>query len=315
MVTRAINPLLPKGIPPLDGLHAGASIRGAGMNISEPQAGHGIGPRSSTLFVCGFVIAAICALCGLGGGVFAVPLLHYGFRFPLKRAVATVLCLVWCVAIASTAAELLHTENALRLDVVGLLAGGVLVGTRLGYEAVKRLPVARMKVVFCGLFILMGLRLMFEAGGAPVGEGPPVPDLMGLRLGLPEALWVVAIGVAAGILVPMLGIGGGLVMVPALALALPELGFLGARAASLATAVVSSTRSLLLYRSSGLVDWRVGRAFGAGAGLGAILGVQWVHFESVARFGRSALAVILLAAAVRFGLDGLRSGAKRAISG
>ncbi len=241
-------------------------------------------------------------MCGIGGGAFAVPVLHYLFGVPLKRAVATVLCLVWCVSISSTATEALHSSSALNLEVVACLVAGVLAGTRLGFELIKRLNVQRLKLLFCVLFIGLGVHAALNGGAAPVNA-----DTEGFELAVSQVWVVVAIGLLAGILVPMLGIGGGLVMVPALDLVLPGIGFLGARAASLATAVVSSSRSLLLYRKTGWVDWRVGRWFGAGAAAGAVLGVQLVHLEGVASVGRSGLGGILLFAALRFGLDSWRA--------
>ena len=39
-------------------------------------------------------IAFVGAMCGIGGGLFTVPLLHFGVRLPLKQAVATALVLV-----------------------------------------------------------------------------------------------------------------------------------------------------------------------------------------------------------------------------
>ena len=265
---------------------------------SASQPGGGQTPPRAILVGLGLLVASLCSMCGIGGGVFAVPILHYLYGMPLKRAVATVLCLVWCVALSSTVTETLHPEPALNLRVVAYLVGGVLVGTRVGFELAKRLPVLRLKFVFCILFAAMGLRLVVS--GTPVPE-PSVTG--GFELALSQVWIVVVIGFGAGILVPMLGIGGGLVMVPALDLALPGLGFLGARAASLATAIVSSSRSLLLYRKSGLVDWRVGGWFGLGAAVGAMLGVQAVHLEDVTAVGRSGLGIILLFAASRFGLD------------
>jgi uncharacterized membrane protein YfcA len=250
----------------------------------------------------GLLVASLCSMCGIGGGVFAVPILHYIYGIPLKRAVATVLCLVWCVSMSSTVTEAVHPDSALNLKVVAFLITGVFFGTRIGFELAKRLPVLRLKFIFCLLFAAMGLRLAMDGSPDPVASG-----LGGFELAYSRAWVVVIIGIGAGILVPMLGIGGGLVMVPALDMALPGLGFLGARAASLATAIVGSSRSLLLYRKSGLVDWRVGGWFGFGAAVGAILGVQAVHFEAVTAVGRSGLGAVLLFAALRFGIDSWRA--------
>ncbi|MDP6937768.1 MAG: sulfite exporter TauE/SafE family protein [Planctomycetota bacterium] len=265
-------------------------------SASQPDVGQS--PSSVILVGLGLMVASVCSMCGVGGGVFAVPILHYLYGMPLKRAVATVLCLVWCVALSSTASEALHQENALNLKVVAALVGGVLVGTRLGFELAKRLPVLRLKFIFCILFAAIGLS--FAVGGAPSPELSVTGDF---ELALSQVWMVVVIGVGAGVLVPILGIGGGLVMVPALDMALPGLGFLGARSASLATAIVGSSRSLLLYRKGGLVDWRVGGWFGLGAALGSVLGVQAVHLEGATELGRTGLGIILLCASLRFGFD------------
>jgi len=64
---------------------------------SAPQPGVGQAPSRAILVGLGLMVALLCSMCGIGGGVFAVPILHYLYGIPLKRAVATVLCLVWCV--------------------------------------------------------------------------------------------------------------------------------------------------------------------------------------------------------------------------
>ena len=253
------------------------------------------------LMTVGAAIAAVSAMCGIGGGIFAVPVLHYVFGVPLKRAVATALCLVWFVATSSTVTELLHEDGALYGEVVGLLICGVLVGTQLGYELAKRVPTHALKGVFCVLLLGAGVRILAQSGGF---EAPPAEEL---HLGLRGALTVAAIGVGAGVIVPLLGVGGGLVVVPALLVGLPEVGLLGARAASLAAAVVSSSRSLWLYRDDEMVDWRTGLWFGAGAAIGGAVGVLLVHREGGASTGKVLLGAVLVFAAARFGWDLVRS--------
>lgn len=253
------------------------------------------------LMTVGAVIAAVSAMCGIGGGIFAVPVLHYVFGVPLKRAVATALCLVWFVASSSTVTELLHEDGALFGEVIVLLVGGVLVGTQLGYELAKRVPTRTLKGVFCGLLLFAGVRILDQSGGF---EPPPAEDL---HLGVRGAFTVAGIGLGAGVVVPLLGVGGGLVVVPALLAGLPEIGLLGARATSLAAAVVSSSRSLWLYHKDEMVDWRTGLWFGVGAAVGGAFGVFLVHREGGASTGKVLLGTVLVFAAVRFGWDLVRS--------
>ena len=254
--------------------------------------------------LAGAVIAAVAATCGIGGGLFAVPILHYLFRVPLQVSVATALCLVWCVATAATVSEALHPAGALFPVVVVALVAGSLVGAQIGFAVAIRLKTRALKVVFCVALFAVGAKIVAMSGGAA-----PPPDA-GYRPDLVGGVTVVGIGLLAGILVPLLGVGGGLIVVPGLLLLVPDVGFLGARAASLGTAVVSASRSLWLYHGRGLVDWRMGSWFGLGGALGAVVGVQLVHRRGAAEIGQVLLGVVLLFAAARFGWDVVKGRAE-----
>ncbi len=264
------------------------------------------GRARALLPLAGFAIAAVSAMCGIGGGLFAVPILHYLFHLSLARSVATALCLVWCVALSSTVSELLHPGGAILWTVVGVLVITSLAGTQVGYRAARTIPTRGLKALFCVALLSVGIRVLVGSGGA--ASAP----LEGFELEPASLLAVAAIGFFAGVVVPLLGVGGGLVVVPALLLCLPEAGFLGARAAALATAVVSASRSLWLYQRDGLIDWKAGGFFGVGAVVGAAVGVALVHLPGAATVGQAILGVALLMAAVRFGMDVRRGGTKDA---
>ncbi len=91
---------------------------------------------------------------------------------------------------------------------------------------------------------------------------------------------LLAAGVVAGIVAGLFGVGGGVVIVPALALVLSALGFEGtgmhvAVGTSLATIVFTSIRSLLAHNRRGAVDWRVLRDWSPWIAVGA-LGGAWL---------------------------------------
>lgn len=253
--------------------------------------------RTWLLVPGGALIAAVSAMCGIGGGIFAVPILHYVFGVPLKRSVATALCLVWCVALSSTVTEFFHEESALYWNVISLVVGGVLVGTQIGYEIAKRLPTRGLKAIFCVVLLAVGGNILASSGGAE----PTAAEA--ISMDTTRALQVAGIGLGAGIVVPLLGVGGGLIVVPALLFGLPEVGLLGARATSLAAAVVSSSRSLWLYHEDKMVEWGTGIRFGLGASVGGAAGVHLVHRPGGAAIGKVLLGVVLIFAAARFGWD------------
>jgi len=90
---------------------------------------------------------------------------------------------------------------------------------------------------------------------------------------------ILAIGAFAGVIAGLLGVGGGIVLVPAFFFAFDGLGYATpdlmqiCLATSLATIVVTSVRSVLAHHRRGAVDWDILRGWGGGAALGAILGV------------------------------------------
>lgn len=253
--------------------------------------------RAGLLLLAGAAIAFVGALCGIGGGLFAVPMLHYLFRLDLRASVATSLCLVAATAWSSTATELLRPDSALVLSVVLPLALGALAGAQLGYRISKRLDERRLKAVFAAVLLLAGARMLLldsiPAGPTEVAGGSP------LVLGALAAL----IGAGAGTVAPLLGIGGGLVVVPALMFTMPGLGALAVRAASLGVACVTSARSIQLYAGEGIIRPALGLPIALGALVGASLGVHTVHLPGMSEVGQRVMGGILVLTALRFARD------------
>lgn len=96
---------------------------------------------------------------------------------------------------------------------------------------------------------------------------------------LPMLLLILAIGALAGVIAGLLGVGGGIVLVPAFFFAFEGLGYDTeglmqiCLATSLATIVVTSVRSVVGHHKKGAVDWDILRAWGPGIAIGAALGV------------------------------------------
>jgi uncharacterized protein len=96
---------------------------------------------------------------------------------------------------------------------------------------------------------------------------------------LPLAALLVAIGGVAGIIAGLLGVGGGIVLVPAFLHAFTALGYDGPMimqvclATSLATIVFTSVRSVRGHTAKGAVDWSILRGWAPGIAAGSVLGV------------------------------------------
>ncbi len=100
-----------------------------------------------------------------------------------------------------------------------------------------------------------------------------------LSLLFPMLGLLLVIGAVAGVLAGLLGVGGGIVLVPAFFYAFSGLGYGGpwlmqmCLATSLATIVVTSLRSVLSHNKKGAVDWSILRSWAPGIAIGAVLGV------------------------------------------
>ncbi len=104
----------------------------------------------------------------------------------------------------------------------------------------------------------------------------PIPEM---DLLLPMLAMLLAIGAFAGVIAGLLGVGGGIVLVPAFFYAFTYLGYAGPQlmqiclATSLATIVVTSLRSVAAHNRKGAVDWATLRGWAPGIAVGAIMGV------------------------------------------
>lgn len=103
-----------------------------------------------------------------------------------------------------------------------------------------------------------------------------MPDTMLL---IQMVILLIVIGGLAGVLAGLLGVGGGIVLVPAFFYAFQTLGYDGPQlmqvclATSLATIIVTSLRSVLSHNKKGAVDWTILRGWGLGIAIGSIIGV------------------------------------------
>jgi uncharacterized membrane protein YfcA len=100
----------------------------------------------------------------------------------------------------------------------------------------------------------------------------------GLNTLITMGVLLLAVGAFAGVLAGLLGVGGGIILVPAFFYVFNALGYPDFQlmqvclATSLATIIVTSIRSVMAHNKKGAVDWEILRSWALGIVLGAVVG-------------------------------------------
>ncbi len=241
-------------------------------------------PRALTL---GLAAGVMAGLFGVGGGIVLVPglvLLGIGQH----RAHATSLAAI--IVTAPAALLPFAAEGAVSWPAAAALAAGALAGAVGGADAMKRIPAGRLRLVFGIFMVLVAVRLVLPGGGGDAAA-PAVALGVGAVVGLGLT------GVATGLLSALLGVGGGVVMVPAMVVGF---GFSQHVAEGTSLAVIVPTAVVGAWRHSrnGYTLWRVGLTVGGGGIAGGLAGGTLAQ-QLPADVLQGAFAILLVVAGVR----------------
>ena len=156
-----------------------------------------------TVVLVGIAAGFLSGMFGVGGGILIVPGLVLVAKMDQRIAHGTSLAAVLPISAASLVTYWSHDHVDWRVGMC--LAAGALVGAVLGTKLLHVLPHRTLAIAFAGILLVTAIRLFL-----PIESG--VREV--LTVGHIVAL--VAIGVATGILAGLLGVGGGVIMVPAM---------------------------------------------------------------------------------------------------
>lgn len=173
------------------------------------------------------VAAVLGSMLGLGGGVFLVPILTLFFGVDQKIAIGASAVAVVTNSVVGSSVHLRSRFTNLRLGMLlqVMTAAGAIAGALVGVNADPAVVYGVFGAVLVYAALSMGMRRAEQSGVVP--EGTPDP----LRLGavfpdpalardvayVPRRMPLgVGISVGAGVLSGMLGVGGGVVLVPAM---------------------------------------------------------------------------------------------------
>jgi hypothetical protein len=235
----------------------------------------------------GLIAGLLAGLFGVGGGLLVVPGLVFFLRMEQRLAHGTSLASIVVVSAAAAAGYLL--DDAVDWTVAGLLLAGSAGGAVVGTHALQRLPRRVLRVGFSLLLLAAAARLfLFLTVPPPTGRGDVDVWL---------ALALVGIGIGSGIVAGLLGVGGGIITVPALVilLSMPDVVAKGTSLlVILPTAAVGTAANVLRGNANLVVGGVVGLAGAGSAFGGALLALRLDPEISAVLF-----AVLLLAVAAQ----------------
>jgi uncharacterized membrane protein YfcA len=243
----------------------------------------------------GFVAGIAGGLFGVGGGIVLIPILTGAFRLTQHEAHGTSLAVIGATALASIVVYGLHSNVA--WGTAALVAVASLFTARYGARLAKRTSARGLARVFAVFLVLVALRLLWKApaGGAAILP----PGLLGAGVNL-------ALGSAVGVLSGFMGVGGGILAVPAFTLLL-GMTQQAAQGTSLAVILVAAPAGAIEHARHGNVVGRLVPWLAVGAACGgplASLLAQRVPHEALTR----AFAAFLLLNAVHIWLRATRVG-------
>jgi hypothetical protein len=228
------------------------------------------------------------ALLGLGGGILIVPLLTLGFGLGFREAVAVSLLAVITTSSASAAIYLARGAANLRLGMTLELmtALGALIGGLVAFALDERLLAGLFAILLAYVAVSMARRRDAVPGGfavTPAGApldppphgsyvatlGGPGYEVHRLPLGL-------ALSAFAGVQSALLGVGGGIIKVPAMHLVM-GVPLRVATATSNLTIGVTASASAVLYLLRGALDPYVAGPVVAGVFIGATIASRLAH--------------------------------------
>jgi uncharacterized membrane protein YfcA len=220
-------------------------------------------PLARTIIV-GLVAGFLSGLFGVGGGILIVPALVIVLKFDQRLAHGTSLAAVLPIALSSMTSYAVADKIDWRVAL--FLAIGALAGAVLGTHFLHKLPHDVLALGFSILLVATAVRMLVDNSEA-TGRG---------AISVLGAIVLVGVGFATGILAGLLGVGGGIILVPAMVIGV-----------GIPAAIAKGTSLAVIVPTSIMGTWRNRKKRNADLYTAAILGVAGI----VSAYAAGALSV------------------------
>lgn len=246
-----------------------------------------------TLIAAGIGLASGLAsgAFGIGGALLSTPGIRWALDAPALVAVGTTLPVIIPTAITGLFAYVRGGFVDRRFAAVAALSGGTF--AVLGALTTRLVAGEALLVATAVLILILSIRMLPSAA-------PERPRLV--RGSMPVFLIV---GAVSGFVAGVLGVGGGVILVPVLTVVLrfPVKTALGTSLAVVAAQAVPGT---ITHSLLGNIDWRIAAGLAIGVIPGARIGSRWAVAAEDKRL-RTIVAIAMGVLALAFGVTELRA--------
>jgi uncharacterized membrane protein YfcA len=219
------------------------------------------------LLLIGLLVGFFSSLLGLGGGVILVPILILGFGLTTHNAVSTSLVAVLATAASASLEYARQKRIVFRLGLLTIAA--TIPGAFLGADISQYVSSRMLAAIFSAIVICLGFIMLF--GQEPKG-GSDHPNTKRLASGhLLSQLASFSLFFCVGLVAGLLGIGGGILVVPIYNVLL-GVGIYYAVATSTFTIIFTSLAGLLRHYTLGYLLLEYTLPITIGVLIGAQLG-------------------------------------------
>jgi uncharacterized membrane protein YfcA len=248
--------------------------------------------RTLVAALIGFASGIASGAFGIGGALLSTPGIRWALDAPPLVAVGTTLPVIIPTAITGVIAYIRAGFVHARVAVTAAAAGGCF--AILGALATELVAGEALLVATAGLLFVLSVRMLPKKNGSvqpPVAVAPTTPTLL-------------AIGAVSGFVAGLLGVGGGVILVPVLSglLRFPIKMALGT---SLAVVAAQAIPGSVTHWLIGNIDWTIAGGLMLGVIPGARIGSR-LAVAAEDRALRTVVAVAMMILAIVFGGTELR---------
>lgn len=247
-----------------------------------------VAPRIATFALIGLLAGLFAGFFGVGGGLIVIPLLIFALKFDQRQASTTSLLAI--VPTSAVAATTFLMSGAVPLDqaAFGLaLAVGSTITAPLGTWALRTWDVTVVRWIFIVVLISAAVHVFVQLPDRDAHLEWSVWTVVGL----------VALGCLMGFASGLLGIGGGLLIVPFLIIGF-GVSDLVSKALSLIAMAPAAISGTIGSARAGVVNWRAGISLGIPMSLTSIAGV-WLATVIPVEWANPLLSALILYAVIQ----------------